>query len=200
MFIPIELEHNKEWLEKKIIQHNPLATLILRNEELEVTSLPVSLSGNKLLGHLARRNNITKILTTGTHAHLVFNSHNSYISPTWYRNKDYNVPTWNYCTILAKVRINKITDKEEIKTLLEKQVAYFEKTNWSMSSLSEALMNEMLSEIIGFEFEILSLKSKFKISQNRTDEDRISIMQNLNEKKNENYLIHNIMQDFYELV
>ncbi|BBH53569.1 hypothetical protein JCM31447_20130 [Fluviispira sanaruensis] len=48
-------------------------------------------------------------------------------------------------------------------------------------------------------FEIISLKYKFKISQNRTDEDRISILQNLNEKKNENYLIHNIMQDFYEL-
>ncbi len=29
--------------------------------------------------------------------------------------------------------------------------------------------------------------------------DGISILQNLNEKKNENYLIHNIMQDFYEL-
>ncbi|WP_161597785.1 hypothetical protein [Fluviispira multicolorata] len=55
-------------------------------------------------------------------------------------------------------------------------------------------MEEMLSEIIGIEFEIMSLKSKFKISQNRTDEDRISIIQNLNEKSNDNYLIHNIMQ------
>ncbi|BBH53568.1 hypothetical protein JCM31447_20120 [Fluviispira sanaruensis] len=71
---------------------------------------------------------------------MVFNSHNSYISPSWYKNKDYNVPTWNYCTILAKVRIHKITEKENIKALLEEQVVYFEKKNWSMDSLLDALM------------------------------------------------------------
>ncbi len=55
----------------------------------------------------------------------------------------------------------------------------------------------MLSEITAFEFNIENIVSKFKISQNKSQEDQLSIIKHL-ENNNNSILIHDIMKMYYE--
>lgn len=199
MYIPNEFENKNNELNKLLIKKNPLATLIYHNESFEITNIPVSFFGDKLIGHLSIRNEISKIAKTGDISFLIFNSHNSYISPSWYRNPSESVPTWNYCTIKVRVKINKITDKQNIKSILDIQIRDFERSDWTMNALPITLMDEMLSEIIAFEFEIKSMESKFKISQNRSKKEQISIIKNLEEAKEDTLFICDMMKRYYEI-
>ncbi|APJ02795.1 FMN-binding negative transcriptional regulator [Silvanigrella aquatica] len=199
MFIPHEFENKNDELNKILIQNNPLALLIYNNECLEVTNIPISFFGDKLVGHLSIRNEVCKMAKTGDISHLIFNSHSSYISPSWYRNPSMNVPTWNYCTIKLTAKINKITDKQNIKTILEHQIRDFERSQWTMNDFPASLLDDMISEINAFEFKIKSIESKFKISQNRSKEDQISVIKNLQKSKDDTLFIHNIMKQYYEI-
>ena len=140
------------------------------------THLPFMLSDDKhtLLGHFAKLNpqcndiHNQEVLVTLQGPH-------EYVSPSWYLSP--GVPTWNYQAVhisgICKVLSDQATVKTIVNSLSNKYEGAFE-TYWK-PEYNEA----MLKHIVGFEIEITDIQCTFKLSQNRSDQDRQRVITHL---------------------
>jgi transcriptional regulator len=135
-----------------------------------------------LEGHFARANSHWKGLA-GRETLVVFSGPHSYVSPSLYAERK-SVPTWNYIAVHAYGRLqiagnpehdsaSDFSDKDAlVKRLIEvHEPAYA--VQWSQ--LPESYRVGMLRGIVGFRMEIERIEGKFKLSQNRPEEDRRSV-------------------------
>ena len=158
----------------KLIQDFPLGLLISHEHgSFESSYLPflaqIENGELVLITHLARSNPQWKNLRE--EVVVSFQGPNRYISPTMYAGKN-NVPTWNYAAVQIKGKPELITSKTEIKQILNQSVDFFEsrnETSWKYE-LPEPLQEKLESAIVGLKIKSIGL-AKFKLSQNRTDED-----------------------------
>ncbi|MBY0545320.1 MAG: FMN-binding negative transcriptional regulator [Gammaproteobacteria bacterium] len=185
MYLPKSFENkNLEQLHELIEKFN-FATLISHyNGETEVTHIPVML--NRSLGeygtlfwHVANLNPHAKLFTENTSALLIFHGPHGYISPTWYKTAS-NVPTWNYAVVHAH-GIVQIMDKKELADNLTSMVNWHE--NAFVQNTRYIISNEFKSKqieyITGFSMAITKIEGKFKLSQNRSSEDRHGVLDGL---------------------
>lgn len=162
----------------KLIQDFPLGLLISQSQgNIESNYLPFLASFDKgelvLTTHLARSNPQWKNL--GTEVLVSFQGPNRYISPTMYIGKN-NVPTWNYAAVQTTGKPELITSGQEIKEILNHSVDFFEdrnETSWKYNLPQEA-QDKLESAIVGLKIKS-SAVAKFKLSQNRNDEDYESV-------------------------
>jgi transcriptional regulator len=101
----------------------------------------------------------------------------AYVSPSWYGVHP-SVPTWNYAVVHARGRARLIEDPPALEAIVLRLVATFENPRpvpWRME-LPEDYQQGMIGGIVGFEIEISQLTGKFKLSQNRTTEDRVRVV------------------------
>lgn len=155
------------------------------NKELFVNHVPffVDEHQNKLYGHLAIKNPQVALLESADQLMVVFKGADSYISPAWYTSEQM-VPTWNYEVVHVLGKATLIYD-EPLMALLEKLTKKHEEqfeSSWEINSLSENNLNRMMEMIVGFEIDILSIKGKTKLSQNRSREDRVAVVSGLRAK------------------
>jgi transcriptional regulator len=188
MYLPpkFKFENQAEILE--IIGKYPLATVISNAEEGPfVSHLPLVMDhyagGVSLLGHLARANPHWKLLN-GSEVTAIFHGPNAYITPKWYAEND--VPTWNYAVVHIKGRVELIDEKEGIIDCLKKLTAHAEagsKAPWEFWIPEErANLSQM---IVGFRIVVDEMNAKFKMSQNRSDEDRKGAIEGLKDRGDE---------------
>jgi transcriptional regulator len=126
-----------------------------------------------LLGHMARANPHWRALDGHRPARVIFAGPHGYISPAWYGEHP-SVPTWNYATVHAIGRPRAFHNSEALWHLLETQVAAFESGRsepWQLV-LPEEYRRRMLAGIVGIEMPVERIEGKFKLSQNRSTEDR----------------------------
>jgi transcriptional regulator len=132
-----------------------------------------------LLSHFARANGqITGI--AGQEVLVIFAEPHAYISPSNYE-KQQNVPTWNYVAVHAYGEIKIITDDDKAMLLLEDMINTFEEgylKQWQ--SLDQSYRQKMLKGITAFEIAVNRIEGKKKLSQNRSQLERESIISNLN--------------------
>ena len=127
-----------------------------------------------LEGHFARANRHWQSLAE--HETLaVFSGPHSYVSPMHYA-EPLSVPTWNYITVHAYGTMELVeseTDKDRLlKGLIgQNEPAYAERWN----AMPDGFRSTMLAGIVGFRIPIAKIEGKFKISQNRSAEERSSI-------------------------
>jgi transcriptional regulator len=104
---------------------------------------------------------------------VIFQGPHAYISPSWYE-AELSVPTWNYATVHAYARPHIIEDQDELyahlKTLITKHESEFTEP-WPFQ-LPADYVERMMKGIVGFALEITRLEGKFKMSQNRTENER----------------------------
>jgi transcriptional regulator len=104
---------------------------------------------------------------------VIFQGPHTYISPSWYE-VELSVPTWNYAIVHAYGRPRTLQDKAVLHTvlqeLIQKHEASFEQP-WEFR-LPDDYVQNMIQGIIGFEMEITRLEGKYKLSQNRSANDR----------------------------
>jgi transcriptional regulator len=135
-----------------------------------------------LEGHFARANPHWKSLA-GRETLVVFSGPHSYVSPTLYANRK-SVPTWNYIAIHATGILRIVEDEADdeaaahqrkealLKNLIEvNEPAYADQ--WD--DLPIAYRISMTSGIVGFRIPITKIEGKFKLSQNRPDDDRHNV-------------------------
>jgi len=128
----------------------------------------------RLLGHLAKANGQWQAFDGEAGALAVFWGPHAYISPNWYETEKM-VPTWNYVTVHAYGKPTLIEDPDRARDVLGRLTDTYEGEatgNWSMDSLPEDYVEKMLTGIVAFEMPIERLEGKFKLSQNRSAEDR----------------------------
>lgn len=163
-----------------LIEMHGFATLISPDaDDPLITHLPLLLDRGRggaagmLLGHVARANPHWHRLQERPDALAVFHGPHAYVSPSWYGVHP-SVPTWNYAVVHARGRARLIEDAAALEALVRKLVETFENGRpapWRMR-LPADYQQGMLRGIVGFEIEITQLTGKFKLSQNRTPDDR----------------------------
>jgi len=164
------------------IQANGFGQLTsLLKDKLFATHLPFLFDPqqNKLLGHLAKKNpqhgelNGQEVLVTLQGSH-------GYISPSWYSSP--GVPTWNYQVVHIYGVCTVFDESEKLATLLNTLTEEYEST---LPEPYEPDYNEsLLNAIIGIEIDISKIQCKYKLSQNRTAEERTNIIQHLQAQNN----------------
>ena len=130
--------------------------------------------------HLARSNALARHLD-GETALIVVNGPDAYVSPRWYDNRD-TVPTWNYVTLELEGRVRRMAD-EELEAFLHAAIAKHETRlegeAWRAEESSEKVWSGLFRGIVGFEMEVQGRRPTFKLSQNKSAEERARIADGL---------------------
>ena len=158
------------------IQNIPIAThlpfvITQQGEDIIITS------------HLAKANEHSKHIENCENL-IIFTEPHAYISPSHYEKQE-NVPTWNYIAIHAYGKARIISDPSEVMQVMESMIEDFEpsyKKQWN--SLSEEYKSKMAKGVVAFEIKVSRLQYKEKLSQNKKESERKSIIQSLSQSEN----------------
>src|SRR5208282_6414758 len=125
-----------------------------------------------LLGHMARANPHWRHFADRTSV-AVFHGPHAYVSPSWYADPANAVPTWNYAVAHVHGRAE-LMDEADTRALLDELVQRYEDGRdkpWHLQLAGRPLA-AMLEAIVGFRLTIERIDAKFKLSQNRSGDDR----------------------------
>ncbi len=172
MYVPKHFSVEDRAALNALIRANPFGLLV---GELEgspfATHLPFLLDGDRLLSHFARGNPHWKSIDGQTEMLAVFSGPHAYVSPRWYESKQ-AVPTWNYAAVHVYGAPRVIEDAGEVRALLDRLVREYEEDSWSLDGQDADFTDRMSRGIVAFEIPVERIEGKFKLSQNRTVEDR----------------------------
>jgi transcriptional regulator len=181
----------------KLMTENAFALLVSTNhvsERTHTTLLPVAVDkkNRKLLGHVAKYNPHANVMTESENNYdwkhiVIFFGPHCYISPTFYSNwhsTKFSVPTWNYVTLQSYVDNVKILEGDSKYAVVKNLSDVYENKlgrdlKYDAEVLDRSEMDKMLKGIVAFELGIEKLVGKFKLSQNKSVEDRESVIFNL---------------------
>ncbi len=170
-------------LAQKVMARYSFATLVSAESGAPVAThlpllyRPVEGTLGKLAGHVAKANLQWKSFTESQQVLAIFAGPHAYVSPTWYKVQP-SVPTWNYVSVHAVGIARPIADEPATRRILEDLVKAYDE-DWKMSTLTEEYLKGMTRQIVAFEVELTSVEGKFKLSQNRSREDRIAVREQL---------------------
>lgn len=178
-----------------IMQAVRLANVVTATSEgLISTPLPLLLVPEEgafgtLYGHIARANKQWTLRPT-VEALAIFMGPDAYVSPSWYPSKQEHhkvVPTWNYIAVHAYGPIEFFDSAERLLEVVVRLTEKHEQTRaqpWAVSDAPEAFMKSQLKGIIGVRLPILRLEGKRKMSQNRSEQDRLGVVNGLSQSQN----------------
>lgn len=174
---------DRERLDAFIEQHGFGVLLSNSNQgELRSSWLPLMLSNDRLSleGHLARANPQWRDWTSSSSASVLFLGPHAYISPTAY-SAQMSVPTWNYATVRVEGKIDIVEESGAAVEIVSNLVAKHEHDRdpkWEFDSDSE-FSKGLLKAIVCFRLRIESIYGSFKMSQNKPQGDRESVIESL---------------------
>ena len=157
---------------------HPFATLVSGGAGGRfATHLPLLFDAgrNVLWGHVARANDHWKHLEASPDALAIFHGAHAYVSSTWYAPPT-SIPTWNYETVHVRGRASLVHEPERLRTLAEGLTRAFEP---EATLLGPGYDAGQLRAIVGVEIAVTAFEGKFKLSQNRSDEDRRRVIERL---------------------
>lgn len=166
----------------RLFHDHPFATLLTPAlPEPLITHLPLVHVADcephgTLLGHFARGNPHVEV-AAAAESIAVFHGPHAYVSPSWYARPAAAVPTWNYAVVHAHGAIELARDAAETRTMLDAMIQRFEAQRpapWQLG-LAPAALDAMVGAIIGFRIRVRRVEAKFKLSQNRSPEDRMRV-------------------------
>src|ERR1051326_2663749 len=180
MYIP---HYYKEEDRAKLIgfmRAHSFGVLISAGEYIHGTHLPFLIEerGEELylLTHLAKANPQWTEFTKGKELLAIFTGPHGYVSPSNYEKKE-SVPTWNYVAVHVYGNPVIIADNERTVALLERTIDTFEKAyrdHWE--HLPADYKQKMIKGIVAFEMKVTKLEGKYKLSQNKTRNERENII------------------------
>lgn len=191
MYLPRQFEEPNIAVMHELIRAKPLATLVTLNANgLEANHIPLALAAELapygvLSGHIARSNPLWQEHPADAEVLVIFHGAESYITPSWYASKAETgkvVPTWNYVSVQAKGKLRVVHDAGWIRAQLESLTAHNEAgfaQPWAVADAPQEFTSKLLEAIVGIEIVITDLKGKWKVSQNRSMQDRASVADGL---------------------
>lgn len=184
----LEGEADRWRLAEEVVSSSPLATLVSPSREalggMEINHAPLILdtSRRELLGHFAGPNPHSEIVRRCGDVCVVFQTADSYVSPNWMAVPD--VPTWNYASAQFTGRFEPAETYEEAHTILVKLSETMESKfnrnhRWEFHIPDRDPVATLTKGIQAFRIQIDSLRIKVKMSQNKSQADLQSIIENL---------------------
>lgn len=161
----------------------PLATLVTTDgKALSANHIPFLLEsapdGERLIGHVARANDVWRDGQHQGESLVVFNGSEHYVSPTWYPSKQEHhrvVPTWNYLVAHVYGELVIHDDARWTRGMVAKLTTAMESGRddaWHMGQAPADYLTEQLDKIVGIELPISRIVGKFKVSAHRSTADR----------------------------
>lgn len=194
MYQPPAFKEERVEVMHDLIRAHPFATLIcLADGALTANHIPLMLHsdlGEKgtLRGHVARANSIWKDFDAGVDVITVFQGVQHYITPSWYPTKKEHekvVPTWNYAVVHAHGPMSVFKEADWLRTQVESLTDQQETSRnepWAVTDAPADFVDRQLRGIVGIEIPIARLEGKWKLSQNRGEEDRHGVIDGLGEE------------------
>jgi|APSaa5957512535_1039671.scaffolds.fasta_scaffold07730_5 transcriptional regulator len=134
---------------------------------------------NSLICHVAKANPQWQEIA-GQEVLAIFAGAHGYISPSWYETD--GVPTWNYQSVHIYGRASCFDDLDDLETTVK------ELSNINEANLEQPWKPEFdkkrLKGIVGIEIAISDIQAKSKLSQNRSEADKVEIVRQLNSRDN----------------
>lgn len=142
------------------------------------THLPFQLEGDVLVSHMARANPHWECFAAGKEVLAIFQGPHCYVSPRWYESTP-AVPTWNYVAVHGYGVPEIIESLDAAKDCQAALVDHYEQGAWHLKDLPDDYVTGMSRAIVSFRIPISRVEGKFKLSQNRTAEDRRRVIAEL---------------------
>jgi len=190
MYIPKHFQADDQDEMIEFMRRYSFATLInTKNNCPEATHLPfiVDLVGDQLIlsSHFAKTNSQADYVETNPSL-VIFTEPHAYISPANYE-KEQNVPTWNYIAVHAYGAAKIVHDEQGKLAMLEKMIGFYDKgyiAQWQNLPMDYKL--KMIKGIVAFDITVNDLQAKKKLSQNKTETERVNVINSLNQSPHSN--------------
>jgi transcriptional regulator len=191
LYLPSYFKESRIDVLHALMRERPLATLVTSIDSgLVANHIPVETRTEPaphglIRGHIARANPLWKEYRPGSEAMAIFQGPQVYISPSFYPSKRETgevVPTWDYAVVHAHGTLRFVQDTEWLKSLVVGLTNAHEaprQAPWKVDDAPPPYIEKMLSLIVGFEFSIVSLTGKWKLSQNHPAANRQGVVQGL---------------------
>jgi transcriptional regulator len=132
--------------------------------------------------HVSRGNALAAHIVQGFSAVALTTAEDAYISPDWYESAD-QVPTWNYRSVEAHGFVAPLNEDELIAQLdalsAHEEARLLPKPIWTRGKMSPGRFEAMLRGIVGGRLTVERLTGTFKLSQNKSDADRLGAAKGL---------------------
>ena len=183
-YLPSHFEERDLPTLQALIDAHPLATWATTHDgELVVHHVPFRLDRTRgaygtLVGHVARANPVWRSPQPSL---LVFGGPQAYVSPGWYPSKQVHgkvVPTWNYAVVHARGTPVVLEDAASVLRIVSALTDTHEAAQahpWQVGDAPPDFIEQLLRAIVGIEIPVDQLVGKWKVSQNRSTEDRAGV-------------------------
>ncbi len=162
---------------------NSFATVVSDVDGVPVaTHLPLVVDASadsiSIRGHFAKANDHWQLMER-VESLVIFTGPHAYVSPTAYDSVQ-SVPTWNYVAVHAYGRARIIQDAAELYGVIDELIMHTDPAYASQwNSLAPTFRNGMIGGIVGFELTVVRLQGKYKLSQNKSAEERMRVADTL---------------------
>ena len=162
------------------------AMVVTAQPSLQITNVPTMLQRasegwGSIWWHLAKAN--PQIDAMRGQVTVVFHGPHQYISPNWYQAKT-AVPTWNFAIVHATGSPRRIDDDDAVAAGLRRLVMrnegeYGGGGSWDLDQLPADQLKGMRGRIVAYEMAIERVEAKFKLGQERSQDDRDGVLKGL---------------------
>ena len=182
LYVPTHFDARDRAAIARLLRDHPFATLVTpAKDEPFVSHVPLLHIADRephgtLIGHFARANPHAAS-AAGGESIAIFHGPHAYVSPSWYAEPAAAVPTWNYAVVHAHGTLELADDPAETRAILDALIQRFESNRdapWQ-PGLDRDRMAAMVNAIVGFRIPVRRLDAKFKLSQNRSADDRARV-------------------------
>ncbi len=183
MYLPSHFAQSDPAALQALMREHPLAAIVSVNDEgLTADHVPLEFdtASNTLRGHVARANPLWR-LAAGQPVLAIFRGAEAYVSPSWYPSKLQHhkvVPTWNYAVVHAHGTLRAVDEAPWLHALVSRLTGHHESSRaqpWAVSDAPDDYVQQMLRAIVGIEIPVTKFVGKWKLSQNRSAEDRAGV-------------------------
>lgn len=159
-----------------LIEAHPFGVLVTTGANgMAASHVPfiVAREGDRLVleGHLGAANPECAALEGGT-ALAIFSGPHAYIAPGWYKTQP-AVPTWDYAA--AHVHGTLAPTEGEAAMAMLRALAKHDPAGFDLDALADTYRAQMMKGIRGFRLVSTRIEAQWKMSQNRSVEDRRSV-------------------------
>lgn len=164
-----------------LVRANPFGLLITHGPDgMDASHIPfaVERAGDRLvlIGHLAKPNAQCARFEGGA-ALAIFSGPHAYIAPSWYKTQP-SVPTWDYSAVHIHGTLEPVVDH---MAMLD-QLAAEDPGGFDARDLPDRYRDAMFAGIRSFRLPAARIEAQWKMSQNRSIEDRLGVIAGLREQ------------------
>lgn len=151
-----------------------------------VTHIPIIYNdeSGKLVAHIDKSNPQVETLKDGAEVTVVFKGPDTYISPSVYTTKQ--LPTWNYIIVHVTGTITLINHPEAAKETMIAMTEFLERPDHKfILDKDDPRMKRSINYIRAFDITITNWEGKFKLSQDKIEQDQENAKKELIKKSGE---------------